>query len=562
MGKNYLKSSLQNASFNIVFQVLFRCVTFILNAFVLRHVSQAVVGVMNVRLLLLESTILFLSREAFRRACLSKTSEHNWPQVINLLWLMVPLCSILSVFFGYIWLYVLVAPSTSITEHYTLGVWAICVSCIIEMFCEPLYLAAQAFLFVRLKVVMDTIYILVRTFTFVPLILYQPNEAVVAFSVAQILAALVYLCGYYIYFYFYIKNLRNESGKVKDGTSSLSPNKPSKPNYDRRESIDFEEEFPFSSLADFLPSRIENEPPVNYSLVNLTWSFFKQGILKQILTEGERYVMTLFSVLTFYEQGVYDIVNNLGSLAARFIFRPIEDSAYFYFSQMITRDTPIKEQNPKHISESANVLYQLLRCICCIGLVILTFGLSYSKLLLFLYGGEKLIDGPGPLLMRVHCLAVLLLAVNGITECYANATMNTAQLDRFNYLMAILSVSFLCISWVFTTLMGGVGFILANCCNMSARILHSMWFIHLRYKDTDYKPWNGLLPGPYFLVTLFVAGCITAISDIYLFDRHKFIHLLIGGFTFITVLGAWAYEEKTLVSLAVQKFRAKSKKKD
>jgi oligosaccharide translocation protein RFT1 len=67
--------------------------------------------------------------------------------------------------------------------------------------------------------------------------------------------------------------------------------------------------------------------------------------MKQILTEGERYIMTLFSVLTFSEQGVYDIVNNLGSLAARFLFRPIEESAYFYFSQMVARDTAIQEQN-------------------------------------------------------------------------------------------------------------------------------------------------------------------------------------------------------------------------
>lgn len=71
----------------------------------------------------------------------------------------------------------------------------------------------------------------------------------------------------------------------------------------------------------------------------------KQGVLKQLLTEGERYVMTLFSVLSFYEQGVFDVVNNLGSLAARFLFRPIEESAYFYFSQLVHRDIPIKEQN-------------------------------------------------------------------------------------------------------------------------------------------------------------------------------------------------------------------------
>ncbi|KAJ4442356.1 hypothetical protein ANN_03942 [Periplaneta americana] len=171
-----------------------------------------------------------------------------------------------------------------------------------------------------------------------------------------------------------------------------------------------------------------------------------------------------------YEEGVYDVVNNLGSIAARFLFRPVEDSAYFYFSQMVTRDIPIKEQNQKHMAESAKVLYEVIRCITCIGLVIVVFGQSYSHLLLFLYGGESLILGPGLTLMLAHCLAVLLIAINGITECYAFATMNTAQLDRYNRIMAVLSVLFLVVAWLLTRLFGGVGFILANCYNMGARI--------------------------------------------------------------------------------------------
>ena len=65
----------------------------------------------------------------------------------------------------------------------------------------------------------------------------------------------------------------------------------------------------------------------------------------QVLSEGERYVMTLLNVLSFAEQGVFDVVNNLGSLTARFLFRPIEESAYFYFSQLIHRDEEINRQD-------------------------------------------------------------------------------------------------------------------------------------------------------------------------------------------------------------------------
>lgn len=58
----------------------------------------------------------------------------------------------MCLFFGWVWLCVLEPPDTKITPHYTIGVYAIAVSCVIEMCVEPLYLVAQAFLFVRFKV--------------------------------------------------------------------------------------------------------------------------------------------------------------------------------------------------------------------------------------------------------------------------------------------------------------------------------------------------------------------------------------------------------------------------
>jgi oligosaccharide translocation protein RFT1 len=83
---------------------------------------------------------------------------------------------------------------------------------------------------------------------------------------------------------------------------------------------------------------------VDFPLFLLLWSFLKQGFMKQLLTDGERYVMTLFNTLQFDQQGVYDVVNNLGSLAARFLFKPVETSAYFYFSQLVQREVSIKKQ--------------------------------------------------------------------------------------------------------------------------------------------------------------------------------------------------------------------------
>lgn len=170
----------------------------------------------------------------------------------------------------------------------------------------------------------------------------------------------------------------------------------------------------------------------NKNLQNLVWSFFKQGFLKQLLTEGEKYVMSISPILTFSEQATYDIVNNLGSLAARFIFRPIEENSYFYFTQTLIRDTPLTQQPRAKIEEACSVLYNLLKVVTSIGLIGMVFGQSYSKTVLTLYGGTKFVedDGLSVLLLRWHALAIILLAINGICEGYMFATMTSAELDK------------------------------------------------------------------------------------------------------------------------------------
>lgn len=49
-------------------------------------------------------------------------------------------------------------------------------------------------------------------------------------------------------------------------------------------------------------------------------------------------------LLSFVFKGVYDIVNNLGSLVARFIFLPIEESFYVFFAKVLERGKNVKDQ--------------------------------------------------------------------------------------------------------------------------------------------------------------------------------------------------------------------------
>lgn len=80
--------------------------------------------------------------------------------------------------------------------------------------------------------------------------------------------------------------------------------------------------------------------------------------------------------------------------------------------------------------------------------------------------------------------------------------------------MAAFSVAFLAISWGLTLLLGGVGFIIANCCNMAARIVHSVMFIRSKYKNTDFQPMHGLKPDKYLLTSLALSLCVTLFSEV------------------------------------------------
>ena len=55
--------------------------------------------------------------------------------------------------------------------------------------------------------------------------------------------------------------------------------------------------------------------------------------------------LLLSMLTTLTSAGVYDIINNLGSLVARFIFLPIEESFYVFFAATLTRGFPADKQN-------------------------------------------------------------------------------------------------------------------------------------------------------------------------------------------------------------------------
>uniref|UniRef100_A0A7S2RDF7 Protein RFT1 homolog n=2 Tax=Mucochytrium quahogii TaxID=96639 RepID=A0A7S2RDF7_9STRA len=179
---------------------------------------------------------------------------------------------------------------------------------------------------------------------------------------------------------------------------------------------------------------------------------------------------------------VYALVFNLGSLVARFVFQPIEETAFAVFGKLNDIAGKMDSQNKDHHLSVGALVGTLCKTMCIIGLTFVTFGPSYSHLLLhLLYGNKWSNQTDAPRALGVYCVYVLIIAVNGITEAFVHAIGDKKSLQDFNAWLFLFSLIYLGAAAVLLPFRA-VGLILANCINMGMRILFSTNFI-LKWED-------------------------------------------------------------------------------
>ncbi|KAK3864782.1 hypothetical protein Pcinc_029562 [Petrolisthes cinctipes] len=518
------KGAVLAATYDTLLQVGLRVVSFVLNAFIVRHVSAEVFAVMTVRLHLLYAMGLLLSREAFRRAALSSKGSRQIYKLVNLVWIGTLVYVPVGILGWWVWVYVMTSPPQAVTVKYSASVCLILASVGLEVATDVPYILAELQLWSKTKVVIEGLMQLLRSLITAVFIYVWPYEAVLMYGVSQLCGSLVYCASYYGLFAYVLHN--------KDATKKL----------------------PIQSFRQLFPHRERHKkmPEVDQELGALSWSFFKQGWLKEALTEGELYLMNFFPLISLAQQGVYQIVNNLGSLAVRLVFRSIEAAAYKYFAQMVDRGKPLNEQDQRRISEVVKFFSSLLQSLMCISIIIVTFGWSYSNLVLWLYGGMQLSQGIGTQLMRAQSFYIVFLAVNGITEAYTFAAMDERQLSRYNYALAVFSVAYIGAALIFTYIFGAVGFILANCSNMGLRITYSLWFIKKQFEKSQWQPLASLFIQPRHFLVLGMVWVITAVSEVVLYSWSTVSHVGVGGVCFLAVVYCLRWELKLVIEKVLQ----------
>ncbi|KAA0185871.1 hypothetical protein HAZT_HAZT002318 [Hyalella azteca] len=506
---NLKKGALQSAAYDTVLQICLRVVSFVLNAMVVRYIGPAVLAVCSVRLLLLYSTTLLLTREAFRRAALAAKEHQVNYKLVNLIWASLTTLLPVGCILSYVWRDVMDPPPQEVLaepSHYPACLVIILLSCAVELFAEVPFILAELQLWTKTRVMIEGAMQVVRSICIAGVVVVVPHYAVIGYSISHLIGSCVYCLSYYLVF---MKAFRDKT-LVKT--------------------------LPFQTIRQLLPSRGPGEIYVmEQETLKVTRGFLLQCWLKELLTEGEWFLMNLLPLVSLAQQGTYQVVSNLGALGARLVLRSIEAAAYKFFAQTLHREQPLELQDKKKVREAAQFLELLLRHLSLISLVVLCFGYSYSHTLLQLYGGNTL-SSEGTPLMRAQCLLLVFLALNGVTEAYTFAAMNHKQLHWHSSLLVVFSVAYLAGAAALTHLLGVVGFVWANCFNMALRIAHGWWFIERQYRPTELRPLRGLRLSASSVTACAAAFIITAISEAYVSSISVVLHVAVGGVTFVLVL--------------------------
>lgn len=509
-----MRTTTLSTAYNIILQIGLRLFSFVVNGFILRYISKETLGIINVRLLLLYTTIQFITREPFRRTCTPKIKvsdddsqdekenetedETSWNSVVNITFLSIPVSFIIGFLFSMIWYNCFDRPE-QVLNQYQWAIFSILISVIIESIAETCFVYGQRNDYIRLKVFVEAIFHTTRCSLIAFFIYLYPEHSILGFAIAQLISSTLYTIVYYVYF-INVEKIR---------------------------------------FIEFIPTYIKNEPTNNFdqSLIKTYLVFFKNSIYKQFLTEGERYIMTMFSVIGFAEQGIYDVINNLGSLPARLIFQQIEENAYLLFSSLVNRNFDIKRQKSR-ILNSLNICTNMVKSMFLIGLLLFIYGFNAANLALFIYGGPKfLADEFGPLavkLFQCHCVYILFIALNGILEAYSFSVMNAAQMNDFNAKMLKCSILFIINSLLITRFIGSAGFIMANSINMLTRIMISLRFIGQIHSDYSIKIFiRNSMPKCLTLISFAMVFLLLTIAQSSLIDPKTHVFTISNALLFI-----------------------------
>lgn len=169
-----------------------------------------------------------------------------------------------------------------------------------------------------------------------------------------------------------------------------------------------------------------------------------------------------------------------GSLIARIVFQPLEETARLYFSKSISPNpsSSSSDSSGSSASSHSSLLTTLLRFSTHLLLLLPAFGppLLPTLLPILLPWPPSRLSTPLRIL-QVYTVYLPLLSLNGMLEAFFAAFANPSLLAQQSRAMVLFSAAFVGCAWVGASWWGRPeeGLVWANCVNMTGRIGFTFW---------------------------------------------------------------------------------------
>jgi len=207
-----------------------------------------------------------------------------------------------------------------------------------------------------------------------------------------------------------------------------------------------------------------------------------QAALKLVLTEGEKLAAARLTSLE--EQGAYALASNYGSLVARMLFQPLEESVRLRLSQG---------------GEAATWMSTLLRLHVLFGTGLVALAPPVAAPFLRLVAWAA--GAPAGPILGMYCWYVPVLGVNGVVEAFVQSVAPARVLRVYSY---VLMASSAVMVGVLASPVAEARMVVANIASLSVRALASSAYVGY----VSRRLWDGLLPHGWVWGVLVACGAI------------------------------------------------------
>lgn len=207
------------------------------------------------------------------------------------------------------------------------------------------------------------------------------------------------------------------------------------------------------------------------------WSSLSiQMVFKHLLTEGDTLLISY--LFTASEQGVYSLISNYGSLLARLLFQPIEETLRVSMTKLFAKKD--KDYQESYIYMEKLTIFYANLCV-----LVLLGGYSNGAFILRCLLGNNLNWQKSDVftLFPYYIVYIPFMAFNGIFEGFLSSSCSHKEIRKFSYFMSFLSVVVLAILYVLIGKMnmGVLGLVISNICNMTLRLVYCIIYMRLFY---------------------------------------------------------------------------------